>query len=219
MITKLLKGKFLQKNVQKRINIYQLGVFFNIILWSSEHPAFKLLVKLIYPETFEAANQFILPTLINGLFSDTGTGREVEKQPFHFRKKNNGTNSTLNLRSAKSTRCRVKTLFYLRNKRIVHLTQLFTDLRIFWNHIMKNFKVTHGQYDRIFLLKTFSLRRNSNYQIFPLVAAGFFWQFLESIHNLSQSFMLYLFVRGSNKQQRRSGIISNFTRGETFCIS
>ena len=30
------------------------------------------------------------------------------------------------------------------------------NLRILWNHIMKNFQVTHGQCDHIIFLKTFS---------------------------------------------------------------
>ena len=31
------------------------------------------------------------------------------------------------------------------------------NLRILWNHIMKDFQVKHGQCDRIIFLKTFSL--------------------------------------------------------------
>ena len=33
----------------------------------------------------------------------------------------------------------------------------FKNLRIFWNHIMKNFQVKHDQCDSIIFLKIFSL--------------------------------------------------------------
>ena len=64
--------------------------------------------------------------------------------------------------------------------------------------------------------KHFLLEALSNYWTFPLVTTGFFWQcpkYLE-FHTL-----LSLFEKGSNKQQQRGGIITNFTKGETFLIS
>ena len=49
----------------------------------------------------------------------------------------------------------------------------------------------------------------------------FFWHSLGSIHKfiIELHALQYLFVRRSKKQQRRGGIISNFTKGETFFIS
>ena len=49
----------------------------------------------------------------------------------------------------------------------------------------------------------------------------YFWYVLKSIHNfiLDLHALQLLFVRGSNKKQRRGRIISNFTKGETFFIS
>ena len=37
------------------------------------------------------------------------------------------------------------------------MAALRINLRIFWNHIMKNFQVKHDQCDSIIFLKTFSL--------------------------------------------------------------
>ena len=69
--------------------------------------------------------------------------------------------------------------------------------------------------------KHFLLKVLRNYYTFPLVTTGFFWQVLESIHKfiIELHVLQYLFLRGSNKQQRRGGIISNFTKGETYFIS
>ena len=46
----------------------------------------------------------------------------------------------------------------------------------------------------------------------------YFWYILKSIHNfiIELHALQYLYVRGSNKKQRRGRIISNFTKGETF---
>ena len=45
-----------------------------------------------------------------------------------------------------------------------------------------------------------------------------FWYILESFHKfiIELRVLQCLFARGSNKKQRRSRIISNFTKGETF---
>ena len=53
------------------------------------------------------------------------------------------------------------------------------------------------------------------------MTTGFFWQVRESIHKfiIELEAVLYLLVNMSNKQQRRGGIILNFTKGETFFIS
>ena len=84
---------------------------------------------------------------------------------------------------------------------------------------MNNFQVIHGQYDSIIFPETFSL--GSSKQLFDLLLGdnrilltgpGIYPQILE-LHA-----QLYLFVRGSNKQQKRGRIISNFTEGETFFI-
>ena len=79
-------------------------------------------------------------------------------------------------KTTRSTKCNVKTLFYLGNKWISQLTKLFSkkvvklcsflqcsihiilchdgciwkiNLRILWSHFGKNFQVTHGQCDNI----------------------------------------------------------------------
>ena len=51
-----------------------------------------------------------------------------------------------------------------------------------------------------------------------LLKALYFWYVLKSIHNfiIELHALRCLFVRGSNKKQRRGSIISNFTNGETF---
>ena len=77
---------------------------------------------------------------------------------------------------------------------------------------MKNFHVRNDQCDSIIFLETFSLGTSKKLLDLPLVTTGFFLQILE-LHAL-----LYLFVRTSNKQQRRDGIISNFTKWGTFFI-
>ena len=48
----------------------------------------------------------------------------------------------------------------------------------------------------------------------------YFWYVLESIHKFITELygLQYLFVRGSNKKQRRGRIISNFTKGKTFYL-
>ena len=48
----------------------------------------------------------------------------------------------------------------------------------------------------------------------------YFWQVLESIHKFTIELHVLqcLFVRASSKKQRRSNIISNFTKGENFHV-
>ena len=86
---------------------------------------------------------------------------------------------------------------------------------------MKNFQVKHGQCDSILFLKTFSLENPKKLLLNLFIADSrilYFWQVLESTLNIIIEFhvLYYLFVKGSNKKQRRGGIISNFTKGETF---
>ena len=104
------------------------------------------------------------------------------------------------------------------------MAALRINVRILWNQIMKNFQVKHGQFDSIIFLKTFSLE-SSKYLLLNLGLAGnrilYFWQVLKSIHKfiIELHALQCLFVRGSNKKQRRGRIISNFTKGETFFMS
>ena len=85
------------------------------------------------------------------------------------------------------------------------------NLKILWNHIMKNFQVKHGQCDSIIFPKTFSIE--SSKQLLDLCFADSrilcFWQVFESIHKFIIEFhvLLCLFVRGSNKQQMRGRVI------------
>ena len=94
------------------------------------------------------------------------------------------------------------------------------NLRILWNHIMKNFQVKHGQCDRIIFPEIFSFE--SSKWLLDLCFADsrilYFWQVLESIPKFITEILVlqYLFVRASNRKQRRGRIISNFTKGETF---
>ena len=87
------------------------------------------------------------------------------------------------------------------------------NLRILWNHIMKNFQVKHGQCDSVILPQKLLL---------DICLADsrilYFWYVLKSIHKfiIELHALQCLFVRGSNKKQRRGRIISNFTKGETF---
>ena len=94
------------------------------------------------------------------------------------------------------------------------------NLRLLWNHIMKNFQVKHGQCDSIIFPETFSFE--SSKYLLDLCLAGsrilYFWQVLESIHKfiIELHVLQCLFVRGSNKKQRSGRIISSFTKGEIF---
>ena len=94
------------------------------------------------------------------------------------------------------------------------------NLGILWNHIMKNFQVKHGQCDSIIFLKTYFFESSTqlSYLCFADSRIVYFWQFLEPIHKfiIELHVLQCLFVRGSNKKQRRGRIISNFTKGETF---
>ena len=69
--------------------------------------------------------------------------------------------------------------------------------------------------------KRFFLETLSNYWTFPLVTTGILWQVLYSMHKfiIELHVLQYLFVNEPNKQQRSVGIISNFTKRETFFIS
>ena len=94
------------------------------------------------------------------------------------------------------------------------------NLRILWNHIMKNFQIKHGQCDTIIFSKTFSFERSK--LLLDLCLADsrilYFWQVLESINKfiIKLHVLECLFVRRSNKKQRRGRIILNFTKEETF---
>ena len=92
-------------------------------------------------------------------------------------------------------------------------------LRILWNHIMRNFQVKHGQWNSIIFSKIFSFDR-SKYLLDLCLADSripYFWQVLGSIHKfmIELHVLQYLFVRVSNKKQRRCRIISNFRKGKT----
>ena len=56
----------------------------------------------------------------------------------------------------------------------------------------------------------------SNGQALPFLTTGFFWQFLESIHEffIEVNALIYLFLRESNTQKRGPEIIPNFTKGD-----
>ena len=85
----------------------------------------------------------------------------------------------------------------------------------FWNHIMKNFQVKHGQCDSINFSKTFFffLKSLSNYCTFALLTAGCYtfnrsWNLpansiIESIIELLV--LQCFFCKGSNKKQRGGG--------------
>ena len=89
-----------------------------------------------------------------------------------------------------------------------------TNLRILWNHIMKDFRVKHGQSGSVIFPKT------SSYWTFDLLAAGFFtfdrsWNLST---NLSQNSLSFVLVWGWG-WGGGCRIISNFTKEETFFIS
>ena len=93
-------------------------------------------------------------------------------------------------------------------------------VRILWNH-MKNFQVKPGQCDSIIFPKTFSFESSKELLdlCFPDNMILYFWQVLESIHKFITTelhALQCLFVRGSNKQQRRGRIVSNFTKVHFF---
>ena len=77
------------------------------------------------------------------------------------------------------------------------------NLRILWNHIMKNFQVKHGQFDSIIIPKTFVLESSKSLLHLCLADSRFlyFWQVLGSIHKIFiELYVLQcFFVRGSNK--------------------
>ena len=66
-----------------------------------------------------------------------------------------------------------------------------TNLRILWNHIMKDFRVKHGQSGSVIFPKT------SSYWTFDLLAAGFFtfdrsWNLSTNLSQNSMSCSVYL---------------------------
>ena len=94
------------------------------------------------------------------------------------------------------------------------------DLRILWNHIMKNFQIKHSQCDNIIFRKTFFF-----WKLWAIVRPlpywhhdSLLWQVVEFIHKFIIDLLVLqcLFVRGSNKEQRRGRAISDLTKGETF---
>ena len=86
---------------------------------------------------------------------------------------------------------------------------------------MSNFQVEHGQCDSIIFPETFSFG-SSNYLLdlplgdnrILLTDPGIYPQIYHRT-----SCPTVRICKGSNKQQRRGGIISNFTKGETFFFS
>ena len=92
--------------------------------------------------------------------------------------------------------------------------------KIFLNHIMKNFKKKHGQCDSIKFPKTYSFESSKYLLVFCIANNRFLylWLVLESIHKfIAELHVLQcLFVKKSNKKQRRGRVISNFKKGGTF---
>ena len=88
------------------------------------------------------------------------------------------------------------------------------------NHIMKYFQVKHGWCGSIIFSKRFSFE--SSKALLDLCFADrrilYFWQVLESILKfiIELHVLQCLFVSWSNKKQRKSRIISIFTKKETF---
>ena len=78
---------------------------------------------------------------------------------------------------------------------------------------MVNANATVSCYPKHFLMEALG-----NYYTFLLATTKFFWQVLESIPKfiIEVHAQLYLFVRGSNKRPRESGIVSIFTKGDFF---
>ena len=95
------------------------------------------------------------------------------------------------------------------------------NLEILWNNTMKNCQVKHGQCGRIIFPETFSFG-SSKY----LLDLSFCDKriLLTDPEIYPQKYRrtlcpAELICKGSNKQQRRGGIILNFTKRETFFIS
>ena len=89
-----------------------------------------------------------------------------------------------------------------------------------WNYIMKNFQVKHGQCDSIIFPKTFTFENSKRLLdlCLPESRILYFWQVLESICKFitEHHSLQCLFVRGSNKQQRKGRIILNFTKRQSL---
>ena len=89
---------------------------------------------------------------------------------------------------------------------------------------MENFQVKHSQCDSNIFRETFSFGSCKYLLDLPLGDNRILLtSLLEYIHKFVNAKFIhalqYLLVRGSNKQQRRNGIISNFKKGETLSIS
>ena len=94
------------------------------------------------------------------------------------------------------------------------------NLRIFWNHIIKNFQVKHGQCDSIILPQNiFFWRLYVIARPLPcclqdsllLICPGIY----PKIYHRTPCPAVLIF-KGSNKKQRRGRIISSFSKRETF---
>ena len=85
---------------------------------------------------------------------------------------------------------------------------------------MKNLQGRHGQCGSILFHETFSLGKSNLLLDLPLGDNRVLLTGPESIHKVVREMhaLLHVLVRASNKQQRRSRIISNFKKGETFFI-
>ena len=128
-----------------------------------------------------------------------------------------------------------KLFFYFANKWIAHLfvrvLQNRCSAHIFWDMMAAYEKLIFKFCGTIpwgmviltasYSKKHFLWKALSTYETFLLVTTEFFWQVLESIHKFIMELhaLQYLFVRGFDKQQKRGGIILNFTKGKIFFIS
>ena len=85
---------------------------------------------------------------------------------------------------------------------------------------MKNLQGRHGQCGSILFHETFSLGKSNLLLDLPLGDNRVLLTGPESIHKVVREMhaLLHVLLRASNKQQRRSRIISNFKKGETFFI-
>ena len=94
------------------------------------------------------------------------------------------------------------------------------NLRILWNHITENFQVKMVSVTASYYHKTFAFGGSKLLLDICLAHSRilYFWYILKSIHKfiIELHALQCLFFRGSNKKQRKSWIISNFIKGETF---
>ena len=79
------------------------------------------------------------------------------------------------------------------------------NLRISWNHIMKNFQVKYDQYDSIIFPKAFYFQTSKSLLDLCLADSRilYFWQVLKSIHKfiVELHVLQCLFVKGSDKKK------------------